>query len=147
MKFNSLEALKAKVAALNAPLYDKDSDVFNDEKAVYHELAEMINSQLVNASLIPAEVKNLLLYVDATNSSISCRWYNPKENEVSDEYGFSGVTFVTYQDPELEVDEDFFFYWMIMDALKKFKFTAILPLEGVTIYESDEGEDPEPLPF
>ena len=147
MKFNSLEEYKTKVASLDTPLYDKDTTVFNDELAVYNELAAMINSLLVNATLIPEAFKDLLVYVDSTNSCVSCHWYNYEKNDVLDDCGCSVVTFVTYQDPDLELDEDFFFYWKIIEALKKFKLQSILPLEGITIYESDEGDDAESFDF
>lgn len=148
MKFNSLEELKAKVALLDAPLYDKDSEAFGD-RAVYDELAKIINIQLNNASLIPKAFRNLLLYVNGTNSYVSCHWYNLEKNDVLDTCGYAVVTFIKYQDEEIwedgTLDEDFFFYGLIMDALKKYRLTAIEPLNSVILYESDEGDEVLPI--
>lgn len=150
MKFNSLEELKTKVASLDAPLYDKDSEAFG-ERAVYDELAKIINIQLNNASLIPKAFRNLLLYVNGTNSYVSCHWYNLEKEDVLDTCGYTVVTFIKYQDEEIwedgTLDEDFFFYGLIMDTLKKFRLTAIDPLDSVTLYESDEGDEVLPINF
>ena len=150
MKFNSLEELKAKVASLDAPLYDKDSEAF-DDRAVYDELAKIINIQLNNASLIPKAFRNLLLYVNGTNSYVSCHWYNLEKDDVLDTCGYTVVTFIKYQDEEIwedgTLDEDFFFYGLIMDTLKKFRLTAIDSLDSVILYESDEGDEVLPINF
>ena len=149
MKFNSLAELKAKVASLETPLYEKYSEAF-DDKDVYEELANIINFQLANASLIPAAFQNLLLYINGTNSYVSCLWYDPKTDSTLEDCGYSVVTFTKYQDEDVLdelLDEDFFFYWFIIETLKKFRFAAINTLGNVKIYESDEGDDPEIITF
>lgn len=150
MKVKTLQELKAKVAAIAAPLYDKDSEAFG-ERAVYDELAKIINIQLNNASLIPKDFRNLVLYINGTNSYVSCHWYNLEKNDVMDSCGYTVVTFIKYQDEEIwedgTLDEDFFFYGLIMDALEKYKRTAIKPLNSVILYECDEGDEVLPISF
>lgn len=149
MKFNSLAELKAKVASLETPLYEKYSEAFHD-KDVYVELANIINFQLANASLIPTAFQNLLLYINGTNSYVSCLWYDPKADSILEECGYSVVTFIKYQDEKVcdeLLDEDFFFYWFIIETLKKFRLTSIQGLGNVGIYESDEGDDVEMITF
>lgn len=144
MKFNSLEELKVKVASIDGPLYDKDSKVPIDAKQLYNEIAAIINFQLTNASLIPTAFKDLLLYFNGTNSYVSCHWYNIEENEVLDECGYAVVTFLSFQENE-DIDDDIYLYGEVMEALEKFKLTAIHPLGSVKIYESDEGDEVLPI--
>jgi len=59
MKFNSLQELKTKVASQDKPLFDKNSKVPIDKEEIYSEIAEIINFQLNNVSLIPTEFRNL----------------------------------------------------------------------------------------
>ncbi|WP_430411362.1 hypothetical protein [Kordia sp.] len=150
MKFNSLQELKAKVASLETPLYEKYSETF-DEKDVYKELATIINNQLINAPLIPEAFQNLLLYINTTNSYVSCLWYDPQTDTILEDCSYSVVTFTKYQDEEVSEEfldeDDFCFYWFIIETLKKFRLSSINSLGNVAIYESDQGDDVEIITF
>jgi len=146
MKFNSLQELKTKVASQDTPLFDKNSKVPIDKEEIYSEIAEIINFQLNNVSLIPTEFRNLLLYFNGTNSYVSCHWYNFEKEAVLDECGYSVVTFLTFQDEE-DLDEDIFLYGFVLETLAAFKLKSIRPLGTVKIYESDEGDEVLPIIF
>lgn len=146
MKFNSLQELKAKVAAIDAPLYDTNSEVPIEKEKIYNEIAKIINFQLNNVSLIPTEFRNLLLYFNGTNSYVSCHWYNPEKDEVLDTCGYSVVTFLTFQADE-DLDEDIYLYGIVLEALAEFKLKSIHPLGTLKIYESDEGDEVLPIVF
>ncbi|WP_299522328.1 hypothetical protein [Winogradskyella sp.] len=117
--------------------YSKNSKAISlDEIRI--ELIQLISNQLSQTR----NQNELLLWINETNSYVSCHWYDSEKGITDDSDNYSVVEFDELQDLELEDIDGF--YEKILNALKTFSSDTFKNqnIDNASIYESDEIDEP-----
>ena len=114
------------------PLYQLRSKSVSLE-AIRTDLIKLISEQISFAS----EQSELLLWINESNTYVSCHIYNSAEEETDNSDNYSVVEFEQFQYDE---EEDVLFYELILDAIRSFPRDSFQDVSHGTfhIYESSE---------